>query len=459
VRRRIDLIAADSMLGRNTPSRTLDLTAVYVAREFRRAGLVTTVQRYPITRRKLIPARSTISIAGPGGKATLSLTQDAALMQGSIPPRPVSGGLVLLGGAVDPDRIVADSIRGKVVLWLPDMSPKGAPKLNAIAASLIKSGPALVMLATSDGSLLAGARAGQTAEQSRLEGAAGLGFTLLAVSEPALVEARPDLAATVAAVRADTGTALVSVVGTTVTATLVDTLIGRATAPNVIGVLRGAGPRADEYLALSAHMDHLGVASGAPGDSVYNGADDNGSGTVGILELAAAFARGPRPKRSLVFIVVSGEEKGLWGSGYFTEHPTVPLGRIVADVNMDMIGRNWKDTVGVIGREHSDLGQVLDSVAARHPELRMTPIGDVWPTEGRFYRSDHYNFARHGVPILFLSSGYSPDYHELTDSPDKIDAEKEARLLRLVYYFGLELANRKERPVWRPESYRAIVLR
>jgi Zn-dependent M28 family amino/carboxypeptidase len=175
-----------------------------------------------------------------------------------------------------------------------------------------------------------------------------------------------------------------------------------------------------------------------------------------LLELARAFARGPRPARSMLFVSVSGEEKGLWGSGYFVTHPTVPLGSIVADINIDMIGRNWRDTVGVIGREHSDLGRVLDSVAARHRELDMAPIGDVWPDQGRFYRSDHYNFARHGVPILFLSSGYAPEYHEPTDEPKLIDAEKEARLVRLIYYFALAVADRTARPRWTPESLRTI---
>src|SRR6266550_662705 len=163
-------------------------------------------------------------------------------------------------------------------------------------------------------------------------------------------------------------------------------------------------------------------------DSICNGADDDGSGTVAVIELAEAFASArERPKRSLVFMTVSGEERGLWGSAYFADHPTVPLADVIADLNIDMVGRNSKDTVAVIGREHSNLGATLDSVAAAHRELNIKPVGDLWPQEGLFFRSDHYNFAKKGVPILFFTTGLHPDYHQVTDSPEKINAEKEAR--------------------------------
>ena len=143
------------------------------------------------------------------------------------------------------------------------------------------------------------------------------------------------------------------------------------------------------------------------------------------IELAEAFAQmNPRPKRSMIFLNVSGEEKNLWGSGYFAEHSPVPVENIVANVNIDMVGRNWKDTIVVIGKEHSDLGATLNRVAAAHPELNMRPIDDIWPQENFYFRSDHYNFARKGVPILFFFSGTHADYHRPSDSPDRIDAEK-----------------------------------
>src|SRR5437867_4852928 len=211
-------------------------------------------------------------------------------------------------------------------------------------------------------------------------------------------------------------------------------------------------------------MDHIGTPSAGEGctprgaDSICNGADDDGSGTVAVIELAEAFASArERPKRSLVFMTVSGEERGLWGSAYFADHPTVPLADVIADLNIDMVGRNSKDTVAVIGREHSNLGVTLDSVAAAHRELNIKPVGDLWPQEGLFFRSDHYNFAKKGVPILFFTTGLHPDYHQVTDSPEKISAEKETRFARLVFYLGQAVANTSQRPRWNPDSYKRIV--
>jgi Zn-dependent M28 family amino/carboxypeptidase len=204
-------------------------------------------------------------------------------------------------------------------------------------------------------------------------------------------------------------------------------------------------------------MDHIGITPGLP-DSVNNGADDDGSGTAGVMELAEAFSRpGARPRRSIIFLTVSGEEKGLWGSRYFSEHPPVPLKSIVADLNIDMIGRNWRDTIVAIGKEHSDLGATLARVNRAHPELHMTAVDDRWPEERFYFRSDHYNFARKGVPILFFFNGVHADYHQPSDSPDKIDSEKESRILRLLYYLGRAVGDAPARPKWNPESYREIV--
>jgi Zn-dependent M28 family amino/carboxypeptidase len=135
----------------------------------------------------------------------------------------------------------------------------------------------------------------------------------------------------------------------------------------------------------------------------------------------------------------------------------VPLEQMVANINLDMIGRNWPDTIVAIGREHSDLGQTLAAVSAAHPELGMAVIDDLWPEENFFRRSDHFNFARNGVPILFFFNGNHPDYHGAGDSPDKINAEKEARIVQLLFYLGQEIANAPARPAWNPESYKEIV--
>jgi len=231
------------------------------------------------------------------------------------------------------------------------------------------------------------------------------------------------------------------------------------TAPNVVGMLEGSDPALkDEYIVLSAHMDHVGIGAPVNGDSIYNGADDDASGTAAVLELAEALSQpGARPKRSVLFLTVSGEEHGLWGSAWFSEHPATPMSQIVADLNIDMIGRNWKDTIVVIGKEHSDLGTTLNRVNRAHPELGMRAIDDIWPEENFYFRSDHYNFARKGVPVLFFFNGTHPDYHGPDDEPNRIDAEKESRIIRLVYLITQEVGNTAQRPAWNPASYKKIV--
>jgi hypothetical protein len=228
-------------------------------------------------------------------------------------------------------------------------------------------------------------------------------------------------------------------------------------APNSVGILPGTDPvLRDEYIVISAHMDHVGTNGAYPRDSIWNGADDDASGTAGVLALAEAYATAP-PRRSIIFLTVSGEEHGLWGSAWFTANPPVPIEKIVANFNLDMIGRNWKDSIVAIGMEHSDLGTTLVKVNAAHPELGITAMRDPWPQESFFTRSDHYNFARRGVPALFFFNGTHADYHGPGDSPDKIDAEKEARIVRLIFHVVAAVANAPARPKWNPESFKKIV--
>ena len=228
-------------------------------------------------------------------------------------------------------------------------------------------------------------------------------------------------------------------------------------APNSVGILPGSDPALrDEYIVISAHMDHVGVNAANVKDSIWNGADDDASGTAGVLALAEAFSQAP-PRRSVIFLTVSGEEHGLWGSSWFASHPPVPIERIVADFNLDMIGRNWKDSIVVVGLEHSDLGETLAKVNGAHPELGITAMRDPWPQENFFGRSDHYNFAKRGVPALFFFNGVHADYHQPSDSPEKIDAEKEARVVRLIYHVVAAVGNAAARPKWNPESYKKIV--
>ena len=236
---------------------------------------------------------------------------------------------------------------------------------------------------------------------------------------------------------------------------------GQFDVPNVVGMIRGSDPLLrDEYVVYSAHMDHVGTNpnSRTPGDTIWNGADDDASGSTGVLLIAEAFSRlKVKPRRSVIFLHVSGEEKGLLGSRWFSEHPTVPLAQTVADINMDMIGRNNPDSIVVIGKEHSDMGTTLARVNARHPELGLTTADDIWPNERFYFRSDHFNFARKGVPILFFFNGVHADYHRETDEVEKIDTSKLSRVAKVGFYLGAEIANTTQRPEWNPESYKEIV--
>lgn len=224
---------------------------------------------------------------------------------------------------------------------------------------------------------------------------------------------------------------------------------------NVIGVLEGTDLK-DEYLVISAHYDHLGKRDEK---TIYYGADDDGSGTVALFELAESFMKakiaGKGPRRSLIFIAVSGEEKGLWGSAYYADHPTYPLEKTTADLNIDMIGRiDPKRTKGdstnyvyVVGDDKlsSDLKPISESVNNKYTKLELDyKYNDPKDTERIYFRSDHYNFARKGVPIIFYFNGTHADYHRPTDTPDKIDYKQMVKRTQLIFYTGWEMVNRAD---------------
>ncbi|MBO9631808.1 MAG: M28 family peptidase [Chitinophagaceae bacterium] len=228
--------------------------------------------------------------------------------------------------------------------------------------------------------------------------------------------------------------------------------VERLESTNVVGVLEGTDKK-DEYLFLTAHYDHIGKQ----GDVINYGADDDGSGTVSILELAEAFVKakkeGKGPRRTIVFMCVSGEEKGLWGSEYYSEHPLFPLDKTTADLNIDMIGRidpsrkhgDSTNYVYVVGDDKlsSDLRPISESVNKKYTKLELDyKYNDPNDKERIYYRSDHYNFARKGVPIIFYFNGVHADYHRPSDTVEKIGYEMMAKRAQLVFYTAWEMANR-----------------
>ena len=224
---------------------------------------------------------------------------------------------------------------------------------------------------------------------------------------------------------------------------------------NVLGFLPGTDLQ-DEVLVVSAHYDHLGIIGG----EVYNGADDDGSGTVGLLSMAQAFSQAARnghgPRRSILFLANTGEEKGLLGSEYYTSHPVFSLANTVADLNIDMIGRtdaahlNKPDYVYVIGSDKlsSQLHSVMQEANRRHDNIDLDfRFNDPNDPNRFYYRSDHYNFAVHKIPVAFFFNGVHPDYHQASDEVSKIEFDKLEARARLVFYTAWELANRAGRPV------------
>jgi hypothetical protein len=234
---------------------------------------------------------------------------------------------------------------------------------------------------------------------------------------------------------------------------------------NVAALVPGSDPSLrDTYVAYGAHYDHLGIVTPEHGDSVASGADDDGSGCVALLALARAFSRErSAPRRSILFVWHVGEEKGLLGSAYFTEHPTVPMDSIVAQINADMIGRNRPESLYVVGpaaAPHGQsrvLGMIVDSVnaALAHPFVFNRDWDSPTHPEQIYYRSDQYNYARKGVPIVFFTSGLHADYHRVTDKPAKIDYDKLAHVDLLMFNLGQALASRDTRPVEQPPEVSA----
>jgi hypothetical protein len=244
---------------------------------------------------------------------------------------------------------------------------------------------------------------------------------------------------------------------------------------NIVARVEGADsrgappPTPEQWVRINALKDSLRKVYPARLDSVSNGADDDGSGSVSVLEIAEAFAKGPaKPKRSLIFIWQTGEEKGLWGSQWFTNHPTVPRDSIIADLNMDMVGRGAatdvtgknKDGHDLFGADNylqlvgsrrlsTELGDIAEQVSAREPmpfkfDYSMDANGH---PQNIYCRSDHANYARYGIPVIFFTTGGHADYHQVTDEPQYIQFEHMARVSQLVYDIALKVGNLDHRVV------------
>ena len=470
VRQRIGILADDSMLGRDTPSPELEQTANYIAGQFYEFGLRpmgdagSYLQRYPLSETGYSSTDAGIYV---NGTRTAALGSEAQVVFARSPQAEISGDAVLVTGfPSNPAEVRGLDVAGKIAIAVVAGSGE-SNSYRALISGLFNAGTAGVVIVNSRSdeeffglsrnlSSLGKGWSGDPRGRNR--------------SFPPILEIRRgdvdiilgDLGVDMSAAAADVDAPLraTPLTGTRIDLNMTRQVMRRASAPNVVAFLSGSDPELrNEYIVLSAHMDHIGVgAPNAEGDSINNGADDDASGTAAIIELAQAYAgMEAAPRRSMIFLTVSGEEKGLWGSEYFSENLPVPASQIVANLNIDMIGRNWPDTIVVIGKEHSDLGETLNEVNSRYADLGMTAIDDIWPEENFYQRSDHFNFARKGVPVLFFFNGTHDDYHGRDDEPDRIGYDKHIRITKLIFHLGLEVANRDERPQWNPDSYAEIV--
>jgi Zn-dependent M28 family amino/carboxypeptidase len=455
---RIGFFASDELRGRDTPSPGLDAAAAYMASEFYRFGLDpagiggTFTQRWPYTTRAMDVAGARFRIDMGGTARTLVHGADYAAQPGIRGT--FTGGLVFVGGDVPAADIRGESLRGRAAVLYPRSAatPQVLARARASADSAGAGAVVIVLPAESDERAVA-AMAGSTRGMGNLP----VFFLRQDRARELFRESGLDFDQLT---RADAPRRVVPLPGATASlgASVAETV---HQVPNVVGLLRGSDPELrDTYIVISAHIDHVGSGcrGTSPQDNICNGADDDASGSAAVIELAEAFASLPvAPRRSIVFLGVSGEEKGLLGSRHYADNPTVPRGRIVANINLDMIGRSpHPDTVAALGQTYSSLGPLAQRVNAALPELRLTIADDMWPGQNLFFRSDHFNFMRHEIPALFFFTGLHDDYHAASDTVDKIDLDQITRITRLVFHLVVAIAEDTEPPAWDPAGLEEV---
>jgi hypothetical protein len=506
---RVYIFADDSMMGREVGTPYHLKATSYIEREVRRLGLVpagdsgTYFQNLPLYDH---PLASTTSITVGDKKfvpSTDFIPRDNSVFGGQV--RPIEGAQVIFGGALVPQgdtstMVARDAAAGKVVVITVPNGANGKPIVVGYREPLTGYylGAAAVAVVAFDGFSADERKA--LLEPTQAMAGDGSGGQML----PAFFYVTPAMA------EAMTGAPLASLKKGALGATLHGAInydSTRAPGRNVVAILPGSDPKLkNEYVAIGAHNDHIGFDHDPvdhdslrafnsvvrPGgaddperpattdevkrvkqildslrkthtprlDSIYNGADDDGSGSMATLEIAEAMMKGTKkPKRSILFVWHAGEEKGLWGSEYFTDHPTVPRDSIVAQLNMDMIGRGGaQDEKGggpgylqLIGsrRLSTELGDIVEAVAKTEPTpFHFDYSFDANGHPQQYYcRSDHYEYARYGIPITFFSTGGHRDYHQVTDEPQYIDYAQLARVGNLVYDVALRVADLDHRVV------------
>ncbi len=485
----LTFIASDELEGRDTPSRGLDIAALYIAQHLASWGIKpggdngSYFQKFPLKHSKIDPTVTRVTLSGQGfayGTDFLSSFNPAEIAPTSMVF--VGNGWVIRSKNINPYQGI--DIKDKIVVVVNAL-PKGVTfqDLKGPAGGDWFSPPlyaqqngAKAVLTFSNFSTMANWDSIRYGQQDK--GVVAYGNQASPITIPSITMS-PKLMANLFAGEKFTATALFNKVVTNDTfesfelkpekkvgitvAVKSDTVYTQ----NVVGILEGSDPvLRNEYVAIGAHYDHVGMNPLANGpDKIWNGADDDGSGTVAVMNIAEAFSKGEqRPKRSMLFIWHAGEEKGLWGSDYFTNNPTVPINSIITELNIDMIGRYQApgeenhpqnkrlpkpNEVFTIGSKmmSTELGELSDSVNRSFLNLNfnLTYDGPDHPDQF-FYRSDHFNYAKKGIPIIFYMDGDHADYHQPSDSIEKIDFTSMEKVVKTIFATGWALANRTVRP-------------
>jgi len=484
----LTFIASDEMEGRDTPSRGLDLTAKFLALNLDHWGFKpagddgTFFQRIELRRNRADSGQTKVEYSGK----TLTAGTDYLPAGGS---GDISGQLVFAGNGwlirskeVDAYKDIDPTGKIAVIFGSPNISPRGIPRadlgrqgqdsMNPVDYARSKGVVGLIYVP--DFQYLANWQRNRQRLMERGSTVVAKFETQTSAPLPSIVIS-PEMANAIfagekqsAAGIFNAGSSLPPPFVMSQQKKITFSIAGNSESiptQNVVAVWEGSDPvLKNEYVALGAHYDHVGTTCPPIGnDTICNGADDDGSGTTALLAMAEALTKAPaRPKRSILFVWHCGEEKGLWGSRYFTEYPTVPLNQIVAQINIDMIGRSKKegdtnprnseltgpDSIYLIGSTmmSTELGELVNAVNKSFLNISFdTRYDDPKDPNRFFFRSDHYNYARKGIPIIFFFDGVHEDYHRAGDSADKIDYQKMEKVTRTIYMTLWEIANRPAR--------------
>jgi len=444
LKKHLYIIAGKEMEGRLTASEGQRKAAAYIENKFKSLGLLpgngtTYQQTFPIFQDSLTKATLEVN-----GKA-FQFDKDFALNINNYPSTIAGSEIVYVAtGLVDSARNDYKDVNaaGKIVLITSAQQRFGAASYQAVAQ---RNGAIAILVVQSNfPRKTPNLKGGQSVNPFRRTILPNTFFISEEVAQNIVGEDWPKVKDGKGTPKAYNANVLLSLEKSTT----------KTESSNVIGYMEGTDLK-DQYVFITGHYDHLGKRDTV----IYYGADDDGSGTCAVMEIAEAFAKakaeGKGPRRSMVFMTVSGEEEGLWGSAFYGVHPTFPLDKATVDLNIDMIGRiDPKRKVGdsmnyvyVVGDDKlsSDLKPISISVNDKYTKLELDyKFNDPKDPERIYFRSDHFNFARKGVPIIFYFNGTHADYHRPTDTPDKINYNLYAKRAQFVFYTAWEMANRND---------------